>query len=61
MSYFYSKSVSPIKGNDVPQQQAPLVVGEFAVEEEVLSVQEVWKDLEKEDGSSADLHDMQEE
>lgn len=39
---FY-RSFSPVKGNDVSQQQAPLVVRKFAVEEKVLSAQEVCK------------------
>lgn len=34
--------VSPVEGDDVSQQQAPLVVGEFAVEEKVLAAQKVW-------------------
>lgn len=33
--------VSPVKGDDVSQQQAPLVVGEFAVEEEVFATQKI--------------------
>lgn len=31
-----------VKGDDVSQHQASLVVGEFAVEEKVLSAQELW-------------------
>lgn len=34
-------SYSPIKGNDVSQQQAPIVVWKFTIEEEVLAIQEV--------------------
>lgn len=42
-------SYSPIKGNDVSQQQAPIVVWKFTIEEEVLAIQEVWRnaDMEK--------------
>lgn len=38
-----SVSYSPIKGNDVSQQQAPIVVWKFTIEEEVLAIQEVWR------------------
>lgn len=42
------KDVSPVKGNYVAQQQPPLIVGEFTVEEKVFPPQEVWKKWEHE-------------
>lgn len=38
-----STSYSPIKGNDVSQQQPPVVVWKLTIEEEVLAIQEVWR------------------
>lgn len=44
MGFIY---LSPIKGDDVSQQQSSLIVGEFSIQEKVLSTEEIWKIKQK--------------